>query len=101
MLGRELYCIIERCPGRLRSPQDLREAAAAGAASGAAAVPWDTVKTVVRHAQERKGADAAPSLEQVCGGERWAGGLAPGGLASAGAAAFQFLALCLTERSTR
>ena len=90
MLGRELYCIIERCPGRLRCPQDLREAAAAGAASGATAVPWDTVKVVMRHAQERKGADAAPSLEQVGGRGLWAGGRLPGGLASTGAAAFRF-----------
>ncbi|KAI7844614.1 hypothetical protein COHA_001706 [Chlorella ohadii] len=64
----QLRQVLQEAAGDESLPKDLREAAAAGAASGAAAVPWDTVKTVVRHAQERKGADAAPSLEQVCAG---------------------------------
>lgn len=55
--------ISRACPPR--SVQDLREAAAAGAASGATVVAWDTVKAVMRHTRERKGVDAAPSLQQV------------------------------------
>lgn len=78
---------VKRRPGRIPIAQDLRDAAAACAASDATAVPWDTVKAVVRHAREHKGTDAAPSLEQVDGRERGAGAHALGPAAGAGAAA--------------
>ncbi|PRW59541.1 Vacuolar ER assembly isoform 1 [Chlorella sorokiniana] len=64
----QLRALLQQAAGDESLPQDLREAAAAGAASGATTVPWDTVKAVVRHTHERKGADAAPSLQQVCAG---------------------------------
>lgn len=50
----------------LPAVQELRAAAGVGATAGA--VEWDTLKAVADAARQRKGAEAVPSLEQLCRG---------------------------------